>query len=104
MDSFWCACAVHAAWNYTQNVILGLPNSGHVSPFSIFRLDASTAKDSFVYNVGFGVEGTYMAVAVQIICAIVIFLMFKNNKLRDYDPYTNTTNVAYGKDIQESQS
>lgn len=36
MDSLWCAMAAHAAWNYTQNVILELPNSDIVSPVSVF--------------------------------------------------------------------
>lgn len=39
MDSLWCAMAAHAAWNYTQNIIFGLPNSGVVAPYSVLRLD-----------------------------------------------------------------
>lgn len=87
MDSIWCAFGVHTAWNFTQNLILGLPNSGHVTPFSIFKLDAASATNSFAYDVGFGVEGTYFAVAVQIIGAIVIFLLYRNKKERDYDTW-----------------
>ncbi len=87
MDSIWCAFAVHTAWNFTQNLILGLPNSGNVTPFSIFKLDAASARDSMVYNVGFGVEGTYLAVAVQIIGAIVIYVLYRNKKERGLDPW-----------------
>ena len=87
MVSIWCAFGVHTAWNFTQNLILGLPNSGHVTPFSIFKLDAASATNSFAYDVGFGVEGTYFAVAVQIIGAIVIFLLYRNKKERDYDTW-----------------
>ena len=87
MDSIWCAFGVHTAWNFTQNIILGLPNSGNVSPFSIFKLDAASARNSFAYDVGFGVEGTYFAIAVQIIGAIVIFLLYRNKKERDYDTW-----------------
>ena len=57
-DSFWMAVTAHLGWNYSQNIIYGLPNSGAVSTFSMFKLDASTATDSLVYNVNFGVEGT----------------------------------------------
>ena len=85
MDSIWCAFGVHTAWNFTQNLLLGLPNSGHVSPFSVFKLDAASATNSFAYDVGFGVEGTYFAIAVQLIGALVIFLLFRNKKERDYD-------------------
>ncbi|MCR5556005.1 MAG: CPBP family intramembrane metalloprotease [Butyrivibrio sp.] len=87
MDSIWCAFGVHTAWNYTQNIILGLPNSGNVSPFSIFKLDAASARDSIVYNVGFGVEGTSLAIAVQIIGAIVIYVMYRKKTERDYDTW-----------------
>ena len=30
-DSLWAAITFHTAWNYTQNLIFGLPNSGIVS-------------------------------------------------------------------------
>lgn len=74
MDSIWCAMAVHTAWNFTQNIIFGLPNSGMVSPYSIFRLDAATANNSFAYNVGFGIEGTLIADVVLILGCIGMYL------------------------------
>lgn len=73
MDSLWCAMAAHAAWNFTQNIIFGLPNSGIVAPYSILRLDAASAADSFAYNVGFGIEGTLLADAVLIAADILLF-------------------------------
>ncbi|MCM1143329.1 MAG: CPBP family intramembrane metalloprotease [Blautia sp.] len=74
MDSIWCAMAAHAAWNFMQNILFGLPNSGTVAPYSVFRLDASTANNSFAYNVGFGIEGTLLADVVLILACIGIFL------------------------------
>ena len=74
MDSLWCAMAVHAAWNFTQNIIFGLPNSGVVVPYSILKLDASTATNSFAYNVGFGIEGTLFADFVLILACVGIYL------------------------------
>lgn len=73
MDSLWCAFAVHTAWNFTQNILFGLPNSGMVVPFSVFKLDASTATDSFAYNVGFGIEGTIVADVVLLLGCVVLF-------------------------------
>lgn len=64
MDSLWCAFALHAMWNFTQNILFGLPNSGIVVPYSVFKLDAASAQNSFAYNVGFGIEGTILADAV----------------------------------------
>ena len=65
--------AAHAMWNFNQNIIFGLPNSGAVSPVSILKLDASTAVDSFAYNVGFGVEGTILACVVLILGSLLIW-------------------------------
>lgn len=79
MDSLWCAFAMHAAWNFTQNIIFGLPNSGIIVPYSVFKLDASTARDSFAYNVGFGIEGTLMADILLLIVCIVFYLWGKRS-------------------------
>lgn len=74
MDSLWCAMAAHAAWNFTQNILFGLPNSGIVVPYSVFRLEASSARNSFAYNVGFGIEGTLLADAVLILACGGMYL------------------------------
>lgn len=74
MDSIWCAMAVHTAWNFMQNIIFGLPNSGIVAPYSVFRLEASVARDSFAYNVGFGIEGTLFADVVLILACACMWL------------------------------
>ena len=58
-DSPWAAIALHTAWNFCQNIILGLPNSGAVASYSMFKLEA--AKDSFAYSTGFGLEGAITA-------------------------------------------
>ena len=74
-DSIWCAMALHTAWNYTQNVLMGLPNSGIVFDFSIFKLDVASARDSFAYNVKFGVESTIMCLIVMFVgIGLTIFL------------------------------
>lgn len=86
MDSLWCAMALHAAWNFTQNIIFGLPNSGIVSPCSVFQLEASTARNSLIYNVEFGVEGALPAsIFVAAACAAV-YLCFRNRK-EEGNPY-----------------
>ena len=81
MDSIWCAMATHTAWNFTQNLILGLPNSGMVSPVSVFKLDAATAKSSFAYSVEFGLEGSITAIAVMIITGIVIIVLYHKKEI-----------------------
>ena len=87
MDSIWCAMAAHAAWNFNQNIILGLPNSGIVSPVSIFKLDAAAAQNSFAYDVEFGLEGTILAVVVLIVSALLIYFFYRNKGVKPYDPW-----------------
>lgn len=72
MDSPWAAMGAHAAWNFCQNIILGLPNSGMVTPYSVFKLDAATAVDSFAYSVSFGLEGTITASATLLAVTCLI--------------------------------
>ena len=74
-DSMACAMAGHAGWNFSQSIIFGLPNSGQVFPYSVFKLDATTARDSFFYNVGFGVEGTALAVIMLAIGCVAIIVL-----------------------------
>lgn len=77
-DSLWCAFALHAAWNFTQNILFGLPNSGLTMPYSIFKLDAASARDSLFYNVGFGIEGTLFSAVVLILsCSLLILIRHK---------------------------
>jgi membrane protease YdiL (CAAX protease family) len=71
--SIWMCIAVHTAWNYTQNLLFGLPNSGKVSESSFLHLEA--AKDSLFYDVAFGIEGTLSSVIVIVVfgAAVVYF-------------------------------
>ena len=38
----------------------------------MFRLDAASARDSFFYNVAFGVEGTVPAIAIQVVVLVAL--------------------------------
>ena len=82
-DSFFMSVMAHTLWNYTQNIIFGLPNSGYVSSFSIFKLDASTAMDSLFYNVGFGVEGSIMAIIVELASAALLIVIGERKLKRE---------------------
>lgn len=79
-DSLWCAFALHTAWNFTQNILLGLPNSGIVVPYSVFKLDAARATDSFAYNTGFGIEGTLTADLVLLCACIATYLLGRKHR------------------------
>lgn len=78
--SIWLCIAVHTAWNYTQNLIFGLPNSGIVSEGSFLHLDA--ARDSLFYNATFGIEGSLIAVIVLTVFAVCAVLYAKKKGIR----------------------
>ena len=74
-DSFWGAVIAHTGWNYCQSILLGLPNSGVVSEYSVFKLDAANARDSFAYSASFGIEGSLLTVILlTLTCAVLIYL------------------------------
>jgi membrane protease YdiL (CAAX protease family) len=77
--SIWFPAGIHTAWNFTQNFIFGLPNSGLVSEASIYKLDAASATDSLVYSVAFGVEGAFPAIVADAVLAIVILVLASRN-------------------------
>ncbi len=78
--SFWCASAVHTAWNFTQNILFGLPNSGNVMPYSVFKLNEG-ASNSFFYDRAFGIEGSLFSSIVILSVAIMLMLYVKKHNL-----------------------
>lgn len=84
-DSIWVAFWFHTTWNYTQNIIFGLPNSGIVSEYSIFKLEAASARNGLFYNVNFGVEGSIGSSLILIVVVIVLIVINrKKPEKRDY--------------------
>ena len=77
--SIWLVMGIHTMWNFTQNFLFGLPNSGLVSEVSIFRLDASNGTSNLIYDYGFGVESTIPAILADCTLGIVVLLLAKRN-------------------------
>ena len=79
-DSLWMVMGLHAMWNFTQSILLGLPNSGNNVPYSIFKI-GSSVKGSFAYDPIFGLEGTILScVLITICCVALYFWKSKKNK------------------------
>jgi uncharacterized protein len=78
-DSFWMPCAAHAAWNFTQNFLFGLPNSGNPTTYSLFQLSGGTT-DSWAYNSVFGVECSWTACAMFVVCSVALILWGEKRK------------------------
>ena len=82
--SLWMAMGLHTGWNYTQSLLLGLPNSGLVSKKSLLHLDA--ASDSIFYSAAFGLEGGITIIVI--LCVIIAFILF----LKPSENVTNKEN------------
>ena len=74
-DDIWIAIGLHTDWNFMQAFILGLPNSGEVSTYSVFKI--VNAKNSLLYDTTFGIEATITAITV---IAIMSFLFWHFSK------------------------
>ena len=71
--NIWTAIMLHAAWNFTQTIIFGLPNSGMSSPYSIFKVVSSS--NGLCYDTGFGVEGSWAAFILISLAAAALILI-----------------------------
>lgn len=87
-DSLWIAMAIHTAWNFTQNFIFGLPNSGTIYSFSIFKLDQASVKTLF-YNSEFGVEASITPIIIFVILNAVVLYMMKKKPRTSLDVWEN---------------
>ena len=71
--SLWMCIAIHTAWNFTQNFLFGLPNSGIVAQRSFFHLEGAT--NSLFYDAGFGIEGSITGVIVILLVMVPVVLL-----------------------------
>jgi len=101
-DSLWIAMAAHTAWNFTQNIIFGLPNSGIKPAYSMFLLNQNSARNSFAYDTGFGIEGTLVVTILFMLICIVLYLYSKKR----YATTNGPTNIweDYDKAQQQTQT
>lgn len=83
--SIWASFGIHTMWNFTQNFIFGLPNSGLVSEVSIFHLDAATGISNAFYSYEFGVEGAWPAVFIDFLLgAVIVFLGWRSGRIGEF--------------------
>ena len=90
-DSVWVPIMAHTAWNYTQNIIFGLPNSGIVSSFSIWKLEAATGQINFIYDPFFGVEGSAFLLLVTIVTLIAVIIIGEKRGQKPLNVWENQT-------------
>ena len=102
-NGLWIAIAFHAAWNFTQSIVFGLPNSGIVSAYSVFKLDAASATNGLFYNVNFGVEGSIAANII--LAAVIVFVLMKNRGKGEHsDVWAQADQAAIAKAAMEADA
>ena len=77
-DDIWGAIGLHTSWNFTQNLIYGMPNSGFKPVYSLFEIVSS--KQSLTYNPIFGIEGTIFTVIIVFTTAYLIYWYSKRKE------------------------
>ena len=82
LDSFWAAVVAHTTWNFTQSILLGLPNSGIVSAYSVFGLDAASARDGISYTVNFGIEGSVLSIILILAATVVVYIYGRRKNIQ----------------------
>ena len=64
--------------------------NGDEMDYSVFKLDAATARDSFAYNVGFGIEGTLLADIVLLAACVLLYLWGRKHGKKSMDVWAET--------------
>ena len=75
-ENIWFAFMHHLAWNFTQQFLFGLPNSGIGTKWSIC-MPLETATSGFFYNAVFGVEGCFACTILLLITILALVLIGK---------------------------
>lgn len=94
MDSLWCAFAVHTSWNFTQAIIFGLPNSGNPAVYSVFKIDLENSKNSFAYDVVFGIEGTVLSVIVIAAACVALYMWGRKYGKKPFDVWEENNELV----------
>ncbi|MBR7021789.1 MAG: CPBP family intramembrane metalloprotease [Lachnospiraceae bacterium] len=66
-------CTAHMMWNFTQDFLLGLPDSG--KPAAVSVCSTTVKGSSFFYDEAFGIEGSWMAILVNAACCVLVIVI-----------------------------
>jgi CAAX protease family protein len=68
-NQLWGVFAIHAGWNWLQQVVFGLPNSGidSLPANALFTITPNTSLPEVIWGGGFGPEGTLAASLVLLV-------------------------------------
>jgi len=98
-DALGACIAMHTAWNFTQNILYGLPNSGVTSLYSVFKLDA--ASSGFFFDPVFGVEGSIGAVILLVLTMVGLVVYAKKRGLKPHDLWSDDEKAPLKNEAQQ---
>lgn len=82
LRSPWAAFGCHAAWNFTQAVLFGLPNSGYTTPFALFGIASGTAPQAgFAFDPVFGIEASPLCGIIFAAACLALILYARRRNL-----------------------
>jgi uncharacterized protein len=75
-DQLWGVFAIHSVWNWLQQDVFGLENSGSASPIAntLFHVEPNRQLPDPIWGGGFGPEGTLAATLVLLALVARVFL------------------------------
>lgn len=76
--SVWAAFGMHTLWNFNQQFIMGLPNSGASSCLSIFQ--GQDAVSGFFFDTTYGLEGTPGTTLVILVMLAILYLLYRKQQ------------------------
>ena len=86
-DQLWGVFGIHTVWNWLQQVVFGLPNSGNASvpDNTLFSITPNTSMPDVFWGGGFGPEGT---VAASLVLLALLGASWRRAKARRSCPTT----------------
>lgn len=76
--SIWAAFGMHTLWNYNQQFILGLPNSGTSSSLSLLAADGAVS--GFFFDSVYGLEGAPGTTLVILAALAVLLALYRRRE------------------------
>jgi membrane protease YdiL (CAAX protease family) len=82
-DQLWGVFAIHTVWNWLQQVVFGLPNSGvaSVPDNALFTVTPNTSLPAALWGGGFGPEGT-LAASLVLLALVLDGLRHRSRRVR----------------------
>ena len=79
--TIWFNFTAHMVWNYTQDFLFGLPDSGKPAAVSVFSTEVQGS--GFFYDKTFGIEGSWMAILMNFLVCIIVFAVGKHMRKKE---------------------